>query len=166
MRPGGGRRVRRAGRRAAPDARHQGSDRDCVPHELPALVHDFARHHQRNLLPARRSTQHARPPVPHHRQRNFLSRGTTRSRTRDRLSGEGNAALPAHEFRSRRPLSHHQGNRHRPAFLRTAHARADRDRARLARGWQDRPTTANDNRLELRIAEQFGFAALRSTLPS
>ncbi len=30
MQPGGGRRVRRAGRRAALDAQHQGRDRDCV----------------------------------------------------------------------------------------------------------------------------------------
>ena len=29
----------------------------------------------------------------------------------------------------------------------------------LARGWQDRPTTANDNGLELRIAGRFGFGA-------
>jgi hypothetical protein len=39
-------------------------------------------------------------------------------------------------------------------------ARADYYMVRsLARGWQDRPTTANDNGLELRIAGRFGFGA-------
>ena len=69
-----------------------------------------------------------RPPVPHHRRRNFLSRGTPPSPVHHRVPRQRGPRRKDRQPLARRPLSYLQGNHHRSASADLAHQHPPRGR--------------------------------------
>ena len=102
--------------------------------QLPALVHAEPRHYQRDLLPACRSAQHARLPVPHHRRGDLLPRGKARPGPPDRIPGARLRLLPPDQLGTPGPLPIDKARAYRSAPSGLARAYESRGADEALRG--------------------------------